>query len=148
MKQYLILIIFIIACFLSQTEAQNPKLALNNEAKSDSLPPPVMEAKPSYISVQKPEGNFVSQEIKILNRGGSPLVIKKINPSCSCGSSKVLISTIYPMSIGKIILSVNMKGLHDKANTVEFMVESNAKNSPYKVQIAIIDSTDKAVETK
>lgn len=113
-----------------------------SQKKIDSTQLPVIDIKPSYIIARPGDSKFIQREIKVLNRGGSPLYIHGVKPSCGCGSGKVLASPIQPLSIGKILVSVNLDGLYEDKDEVEFVISSNAKNSPVSVKIKIVrDST-------
>lgn len=104
----------------------------------DSIPP-VMLVKPLLINVEHPDSRFIEREVKVFNRGGGSLRILSIAASCGCSSGKTLQSEIHPLEAGRIMLSVNLDGMYEDKNEVEFIIESNAKNSPVIVKIAIKD---------
>ncbi len=134
--------IFLILILILIITSQNVHAQIFNQSEPqqriDSTLLPVIDIKPAYIIAKAGKGKFIQREVKVLNRGGLPLYIHSVKPSCGCGSGKVLASPIQPLSVGKILLSVNLDGLYDGRDEVEFVINSNAKNSPVSVKIKIV----------
>ncbi|MES2767362.1 MAG: DUF1573 domain-containing protein [Bacteroidota bacterium] len=108
-----------------------PELAVQSSVQtSDTLNAAEIQLVPSVMDIAETSEKFLIREIKVLNKGGSPLVIKSVTPSCWCASVVVMTPTVNPMTTGKIRLSMNTAGMSDTLNRLEFIVESNAKNSP------------------
>ena len=124
--------------------------------QTDSLPnkkfqridKPVIAVKPQEITFDTTEGKFYQAEVKILNRGVGTLVISRVESSCKCGSSTIMNSTVEPMTIGIIRLAVNYEGLFGDQNVVEFIVHSNASNSPTSVKVRINKSKLDSLKNK
>lgn len=134
-------IIFSVAIFAAisclGTNAQSGK-NVDNLSK-DSIPPPVIDIIPSDIKIPWPKDKFITEEVKILNRGGLPLIIEKVSGSCFCSSAKVMNNEVYPLEIGKLLLMINTDGLSDTNNIVEFYIESNAENSPFVIRVEVVN---------
>ena len=106
--------------------------------KADSSAPALIDIKPTYIKI-KQEGKFVTKELNVLNRGGSLLKIEKIEGSCFCATGNIMNGNVYPMSMGKISLSVNIDGLQGAGSRIiMFSIYSNASNSPYTIKMEIL----------
>ncbi|MGA2297253.1 MAG: DUF1573 domain-containing protein [FCB group bacterium] len=116
----------------------------NNETpvKYDSLNPPIIEVEPASFEVPRPTGRFISKELKVFNKGGSTLVIQNVTTSCYCGMTTILNSKIDSASEGKIMLYINLDGVHGDNNIMTFTINCNAKNSPKKVTITILPPTE------
>ena len=137
-----IIVFFFLNVLHSNAQIFNPE-----EKKADSLSFSVIDVKPAKISVERPEGKFITETVKVLNRGSAPLSIYHISPSCKCAHGKILNSTVHPLTIGKIEFSVNLDGLDEEYDTVEFIIESNAKNSPTSVMIKIAETKKDSLDT-
>ncbi|HYF04365.1 MAG TPA: DUF1573 domain-containing protein [Patescibacteria group bacterium] len=141
------LCLFIIFGFTTAFKSSEPKIFLLHERPADTLAQPEIQFIPSSISVDETTEKFIVREVKILNPGGAPLRIKSVTPSCGCASATVMNGTINPMTTGKIRLTMNTSGMNDTLNRVEFIVESNAKNSPmaYSVFVRLPQSALKPI---
>lgn len=104
---------------------------------ADSTDSPSMRFVPPLLKVQPDSAYFVDREISILNSGGSPLRIRKVQASCYCASALVLTREIVPFSVGKMRLRINADKFTDSVTTVHFTVYSNAPDSMrvYKVYV-------------
>ncbi|MFM2133834.1 MAG: hypothetical protein RL156_1115 [Bacteroidota bacterium] len=91
----------------------------------------VMDIKPRVLTLTADSTEYVSARVKVLNRGGTPCTITAINPSCGCGAATVLKNPVQPMDIAEIAIRINTSNMKDSVNTVEFVIESDAENSPY-----------------
>jgi len=111
-------------------KSSDAEIAIQPIAVSDSVNAAEIQLVPSVISIPETTEKFLVREIKVLNKGGEPLIIRGVTPSCGCASATVMNGTINPMTTGKIRLSMNTSGMNDTLNRVEFVIESNAKNSP------------------
>lgn len=109
----------------------------DKKAVSDSSQMPVIDIRPMVIHAKKSEGRFIQREVKVLNRGAADLKILNVLPSCKCSSATVMDGTVAPMTIGKIRLAINQDGMAANENQIEFLVESNAKNSPVMITIIL-----------
>jgi len=106
----------------------------------DTLSLPVIQIKPDYIEVERPDnGKFVEYTVKVLNRGVQTLRLLSVQPSCYCASGKILNGAIDPMGLGKIQFSINLDGMAPGTDTIEFIVKSNAKNSSVKARMKVLD---------
>lgn len=112
------------------------QMFIEESTQADTIKPEI-DILPSAISVPAPEGNFILEDFKVLNRGGGELKITKIEATCACANGKVLQSRIMPLTSGKIQLTINMDGLDAEHRTVDFAVYSNAVNSPFMVRIVV-----------
>lgn len=112
----------------------------NDAVVRDSVSPAQIELMPAEIIINDKE-RLVQKEVKVLNRGGSTLSIKKITSSCGCSSGKILKGKVEPMDIGKLIFSINLDGLYDERNEVQFIIESNASNSPTGFKVKVMKGT-------
>jgi hypothetical protein len=90
-----------------------------------------MDIKPRVLTLTADSTEYVSARVKVLNRGGTPCTITAINPSCGCGAATVLKNPVQPMDIAEIAIRINTSNMKDSVNTVEFVIESDAENSPY-----------------
>lgn len=120
----IILIFSFIVCFnfnylYSQTNKTNQK---------DTIIPPKIKIIPQEIFLDSVDidSKFVTADIKILNKGQEPLKIYNITGSCKCATTYVNNYIIYPLTIGKVTLNVNLEGLEKSDNTVEYLIETNA----------------------
>ncbi len=145
-KKFLIIPIAVFA-ITTAFKSGEPQVAMQSVQSADTLNAAEIQLVPSVMSVAETSEKFLVREVKILNKGGSPLVIKSVTPSCSCASAAVMTPTVNPMTSGKVRLSMNTSGMSDTLNRVEFIVESNAKNSPttYSVFVRLPKSALKPV---
>ena len=121
--------------------------AFPQEIQSDTLIPAIMDIRVSSSKFKKSEGRFITREVKVLNRGGSPMNVYKIEASCFCGTGKIIKPTVYPMEIGKLILNLNIDGFYEGSKAIEYYVYSNASNSPYTIKLYLEDEQD-SLKTK
>lgn len=144
MKSFIIVLMFcLFAAF--DTEAQ---LLNEGAAKSDSVSTPLIELHPAKLYVHRPEDSrFIIERVSVLNRGGSPLKISRIKGSCYCSTGKILATTVYPMTTGEIELTVNLDGMGEGEDTVQFLIYSNAENSPKAYNLKILPPEDPADST-
>ena len=110
------------------------ELLLNNKQEVDKdkamVVKPIMKLLPSVIHLSVADNRVPLAYVSVLNIGGGELIITSVKPSCDCASATVLASSVFPMTIGKIRLSVNTKNFSDTLSHVDFMIESNSINSP------------------
>ena len=135
-----IIIFSVIFCF-GIILSHNPIIAQdgNNDdkVKIDSLNLPFIVVEPPEFEVPKPDGRFITRELKVFNKGAGTLIITKVTAGCYCGMSTVLNSGIAPADTGKIMLYVNLDGTHGN-NIMTYTIYSNAKNSPTIVTLTIL----------
>jgi len=125
MRKLIILIaLFCFSVILANSQDEKPKMI---QAKISLKPSEVVEK--NYFE------QFFTKEITVLNRGGELLVIKSITGSCKCATATILNSTIEPMTFGKIMLNVNLSALDTDHYIVEYVIESNASNSPTSLKV-------------
>ncbi len=148
-KKFLLLPIVIFG-ITTAFKSGEPEVAVQSVQSADSLNAAEIQLVPPFVNIAETAEKFLVREIKILNKGGSPLVIKSITSSCSCASAAVINPIVNPMTSGKVRLSMNTSGMSDTLNRVEFIVESNAKNSPttYSVFVRLPKSVFKPVEVE
>ena len=127
-----------IGLFLNQHSIQSQDE--NNEipVKYDSLNLPIIEVEPASFEVPRPSGRFITKELKVMNKGGGTLLIQNVTTSCYCGMSTILNSRIDSAGEGKIMLYINLDGVHDDNKIMTYTINCNAKNSPKKVTITIL----------
>lgn len=140
MKYFLICISFVVLSCASQSQ-----LPANEQQKEmvDTTKKAKLKIKPAEFYVDAAEGRFIEREIKLLNTGADNLIIEKVVPSCSCSKGTVLENNIPPMGIGKIRLSINLDGLYDDNNVVEFEIYTNAKEPLHVFKIHIYSNENK-----
>lgn len=92
---------------------------------------PVLDIKPRVVKLTADSTEWVTARVKVLNRGGGPCTITAIHPSCACGVATVLKNPVQPMDVAEISVRINTSNMKDSVNTVEFIVDSDAENSPY-----------------
>jgi|DewCreStandDraft_4_1066084.scaffolds.fasta_scaffold00054_23 hypothetical protein len=97
-----------------------------------------------YLEVEKQKDHFITRMFKIYNKGKSQLTIYKVESSCGCSNATVLNSRILPLDSGSFYVSINLLGLYDERNVVEFKILSNAINSPtiFKIKISVPENQD------
>lgn len=138
MKYLIIYITFILGLYSAHAQIfneQEPALEI------DSVNAPIIQIKPDSFDVTiEDTARFVVTEVKILNKGGSPLIIEKVQGSCGCATANINDAVVYPMAIGKMILNINLKGLGPGENIVEYKVYSNAGNNPVTIRINCLKS--------
>jgi len=131
---YLIMGFFLVAALAANAQMNNE----DNTSEKDSLQsPPMIEVKPCVFYVKADETGFITKQVKVLNRGGKPLMITKVTGSCGCSKASVQSGLIHPLSVGKIILYINLDGLYDDNRMVEYVIESNAVNSPTSIKVFV-----------
>ena len=138
---------YLIICisFVLMSCASQSQLPTNEPPKEvqDTTKKAKLKIKPAEFFVDASEGRFIEREVKLLNTGADNLIIEKVVPSCSCSKGTVMENNIPPMSIGKIRLSVNLDGLYDDNNVVEFEIHTNAQNPVHIVKIHIYSNENK-----
>ncbi|OGU41908.1 MAG: hypothetical protein A2X61_04590 [Ignavibacteria bacterium GWB2_35_12] len=147
MKTILLFIFFLIICSCSSV-SRNKETAAKTTIPIDTANAPVIELLPPLFEIPKPDGKFVTETLTIKNTGKSLLLIERVDASCYCGSSTVLNSRIEPGMEGKILLNVNLSGLFDDNNIVQFTIHSNAKNSPTGLNMTILPAVKDSLEKK
>ncbi len=123
-------------------------LTLYSQEKKYKVIPAKIDLKPSEITVTDYFERFYTKEVTVLNRGGVPLEIKSVTGSCKCATATILNSTVEPMTSGKIMLNVNLKDFENKTNIVEYIIESNASNSPTSLRVKFDRSKNDSLQTK
>ena len=132
----MIKLFFAILVFAASVNISYAQLFIDKPGNSDTLKPEI-DIIPSVLTVPAPEGQFIMEDFKVLNRGGGVLKITKIDATCSCANGKVLSSNVVPLSVGKIQMTINMDGLDKHHRIVDFTIHSNASNSPFMVRIVV-----------
>ena len=66
-----------------------------------------------------------------------PIFFESITASCSCSNGRILKNPIKPGDKGKLMLTINTDGLDKDYPAVEFIIESNAVNSPLNIIINV-----------
>jgi hypothetical protein len=148
-KTGIIVLFFICLNFTFCTSAG--KTQATDEKKNgslDSSKAAVIKLFPPSYEVPKPDGNFITEVLKIKNTGNDTLIINKVEGSCYCASSTVLNSRLAPQEEGKIMLYINLKGLYDDKNIVQYTIYSNAKNSPTGLDLTILPAIKDSTNTK
>ena len=115
------------------------KYSDNAISKDDTTGLPFFSTDKDLITVPKPEGKFITNEIKFYNIGKGTLIIDKVNASCFCASATILNSRVKQGDTGKIMLYINTDGFKNNAHIVEYYIISNAKNSPSTLRIDVED---------
>lgn len=119
-----------------------PVFGIESAPKQDdtsSVAAPIIKISPKELVAERsPEDEFFVGEIKVFNFGEAPLKIESVTGSCSCSTAKIYADAVFPMEVGKIELSINYKGLYEGTEYVEFMIESNAENSPTKYLVKVV----------
>lgn len=110
------------------------------EIEQDSKPEIILQ--PKAVSLEYYGKQFVSAEVKVLNLGSAPLIIRHIKPSCQCLSGTVERSTVPPMGKGKIRLNVNTINIRDSLSRVDLYLYTNQSEHPISLPIYLtrIDS--------
>lgn len=137
MNKIFFLIIFTVFAATAAFKSSEPEIAIQHTQIADTLYPAEIQLVPAFVEIGETSEKFLVREVKILNKGGEPLRIKDIKASCSCASAVALKGTINPMTSGTLRLSMNTSTMTDTLNTVQFIVESNAKNSPTVVSVFV-----------
>lgn len=144
-KLYIILIIFLLPVSGARGQLYNE----STKEPCDSVKtPPIIDVKPTEFEVTEDETGFITRHVKVLNRGGTPLQIRSVTGSCGCSKASVQSGVIHPLTVGKIILFINVEGLYGENRTVEYVIESNAQNSPVSVRIHVDEKIIKRNEKK
>lgn len=98
---------------------------------TDSTSPPTIGFTPKFLTLTKKDtSQFLVAEIGILNRGGAPLHITKVTPSCGCAAATILKNPISPLDLGKVRIQINTINIKDSLMRVEYVFESDAETSP------------------
>lgn len=131
MKYPIIVLVFLISLTVyGQTTGNKQEGTVN-----PNVIPAKIQLKPDNIVVKDYRGKFYTKEINVLNRGGNSLQISKVTASCKCGMGTIIESQIEPLTIGKILLNINLTAINDEHYEVEFTVFSNASNSPTSIKV-------------
>lgn len=132
MKFKQIVAISLVLCAVCMIIPSSTTLAQATE--QNAVPPrqsaPIISFSPKSLTLTTDTSQFVTGEVKILNKGGSELRITKITPSCGCASASVQKGIVAPMDVGLIRCSVNTKNFQDTLSRVEYLIESNATATP------------------
>jgi hypothetical protein len=139
MKYFIFFILIITAFNHCNVSSYNKKLD-KQEIVDDTLSTAVFFTYSDKITVAKPIGKFIINELKFYNTGKKILKIEKVNGSCFCASSTILNSKVQPGDSGKIMLYVNLDGFKDDSHIVEYYIFSNSINSPYTIKLDVVDS--------
>lgn len=75
--------------------------------------------------------------IKVLNRGGEPLEIRRVVTSCTCAVATVLHNPVYPLEVGSIRVQVNTASWRDTVSTVTLDIETNARRQPHRYTVVV-----------
>lgn len=137
------------SCSSSKTSIQKQTVSnSDNNQTSKSIAPvekseakPIMVLKPNKFTIGVAE-RLVAREIKIMNKGNGPLHITKVETNCNCSKATILENDIYPMTTGKAILYMDLNGLYDDKNIIDYEFYSNASNSPELLRV-IVDTNIK-----
>ncbi len=98
---------------------------------------------PAYVTAEYSGHDFVTEEVKVLNRGNAPLKIQHLKPSCTCLSGIVERSTVPPMGIGKIKLNINTIKIQDTLSRVDLYIYTNQRDEPFSLPIYLTKSSKK-----
>ncbi len=110
----MLLLVFSSANLITQTGNQPPQIAI----------------KPSKVHIYYNDTTqFITEKVKIINSGGSELIIKDVKGTCNCATSMVARSTIHPTTIGQLYLYIDAVRLTDTLMRVDYIIRSNAKDS-------------------
>ncbi|GIV50113.1 MAG: hypothetical protein KatS3mg038_0634 [Candidatus Kapaibacterium sp.] len=96
---------------------------------------PEMHLVPPKLELHADSAGFAQGRVKVLNRGGEPLEIRRVVPSCKCAAATVLNNPIYPLEVGEILVHVNTRDWRDSIGSVELEIESNAAPTRYVVTV-------------
>lgn len=100
-----------------------------------AVAPPEISFVPRTLTLTMDSSTFLTSEVSVLNRGGSPLELKGVKASCGCAGATILKNPVNPLEVGKIRFQINTVNVTDTLMRIEFAVENNATASPvvYKV---------------
>lgn len=141
MKKTLIYIFYVITA-LSLIYCRNTPVSKQDEKikkNEDTIQVAFFVPEADLIEIEKSNDNFITRIFKFYNRGSQVLNIYKVEASCGCSNATVLASQIPPSDSGSLYLSINLKGLYDERNIVEYRIFSNSINSPAIIRIKVID---------
>lgn len=71
------------------------------------------------------------------NCGGQMLHVRSVRSECWCATATVLRGSIPPDSLGALYVMVSRAGIGDSLTWIQFLVESNACNSPTLLRLAV-----------
>ncbi len=151
MKARTILITFLLiySGFTFCTSAGKTQTGKDNKpGRADTSKAAIIELSPASFEIPKPDGQFITEVLRIKNTGNDTLLINRVEGSCYCASSTVLNSKLEPGGEGKIMLYVNMKGMYDDKDIVQFIIYSNAKNPLVSVNLTILPAIKDSTKTK
>lgn len=137
--------IYLICFFLlfSACTAQKETLKSEAPAAQGAVITPSFE----YLKANKGSERFFVKALFVKNSGDTTLRIKGISASCLCASGTIQQSRVQPGDSAKIMLYVNLSTISAESNIIEFIIDSDAKNSPTSVRIEflvpVIDSLEK-----
>ncbi len=137
---YIIIGLFLVAVFNGNAQIYNDETNCDKDTVNTA---PMIEVKPALFHVSEDESGFITRQVKVLNRGCSPLRIISVTGSCGCSKASVQTGLIHPLSVGKIILYINLEGLYDDNRTIEYVIESNAMNSPTNIKVIVDEEVTK-----
>lgn len=107
---------------------------VQGQEKEQALKPEII-LQPKYVALEYYGKQFVGAEVKVMNLGSAPLIIRHIKPSCQCLSGVVERSTVPPMGIGKIRLNVNTVNIKDSLSRVDLYLYTNQSDDPISLPI-------------
>lgn len=96
---------------------------------------PEMHLAPPKLQLHADSVGFAQGRVQVLNRGGEPLEIRRVVPSCKCAAATVLSNPIYPLEVGQLLVQVNTHDWRDSIGTIELDIESNAPPQRYVVTV-------------
>jgi hypothetical protein len=147
MEKMKIKIIIILSLLLSFTLLYCRNLSIQDDNKSDlnsdSLNFANLVPESYYLELEKNNDNFLTKILKFYNKSNKILYIYNVESSCGCSNATVLASSIQPADSGSLYLSINLKGLYDERNIVEYKIFSNSLHSPSIIKIKIKESENK-----
>ena len=96
---------------------------------------PELHLVPPKLVLKVDSLGFAQGRVQVLNRGGEPLQIRRVIPSCNCASATVLKNPVHPLEVGEILLRINTNDWRDSIGVVEFEIESNTTPVRYPVTV-------------
>ncbi len=100
--------------------------------------PPHIAIKPAKVHIYYDDTTkFITEKVKVINSGGSVLVIKDVKGTCNCATSMVARSTIHPTTVGQLYLYIDAVRLTDTLMRVDYIIRSNAKDSVFTLPVIL-----------
>lgn len=103
-------------------------------------PPPEVRFVPLQLALHADSTGFAVGTLQVLNRGGTPLQIRRVVPSCQCAAATVQKNPVYPLEVGTVLIRINTRGLRDSVATVEFAFETNAQPELLRYEVVVHQS--------